>query len=363
MMIEINRNNIETWLLRYVDGELTPLEKMAVENYLVLNPDLAGELKALQQAKLPKEAVLFPFKSALLKRIQTEFSEEQLLDYIDGETDSFTTDAIREAVLDDAALLEQLNLLEQTKLPLETIEMPNKASLYRDEKQPVVVLWTRMMAAAVLLGLGILVWQLIPTNHHSTEVSSGVVAMQTPKTTDDAPALHEAQQQPLNSTEKVAQQSVVMGNEKQNLSGKNILHQALQTEDETKANANANEAALSNNTVAVQPVNVNTGTVSVPEVNALLTEKEIPNKIVPDKSVMAMKAVPTESDNTSNAREVVYRVLDTDNDEGTPVYVNGLPLNKNKVNSLLQKAGGIFHALRSQQDLAKEKLTATAKLR
>ncbi|PZX64389.1 anti-sigma factor family protein [Hydrotalea sandarakina] len=361
MMIEINRNNIETWLLRYVDGELTPLEKMAVENYLVLNPDLAGELKALQQAQLPKEAVLFPFKSALLKRIQTEFSEEQLLDYIDGETDSFTTDAIREAVLDDAALVEQLNLLEQTKLPLENIEMPNKASLYRHEKQPVVVLWTRMMAAAVLLGLGILVWLLIPTNHHSTEVSNGVVAIQTPKTTDDAPALHEAQQQPLNATEKVAQQTVVMGNEKQNLSGKNILHQAVQKEDVTKTNVD--EAVLPNNTVAIQPVNVNTGTVSVPEVNALLTEKETPNKIAPDKSVMAMKAVQAESDNTSNAKEVVYRVLDTDNDEGTPVYVNGLPLNKNKVNSLLQKAGGIFHALRSQQDLAKEKLTATAKLR
>jgi hypothetical protein len=361
MMIEINRNNIETWLLRYVDGELTPLEKMAVENYFVLNPDLAGELKALQQAQLPKEAVLFPFKSALLKRIQTEFSEEQLLDYIDGETDTFTTDAIREAVLDDAALVEQLNLLEQTKLPLENIEMPNKASLYRHEKQPVVVFWTRMMAAAVLLGLGILVWLLIPTNHHSTEVSNGVVAIQTPKTTDDAPALHEAQQQPLNATEKVEQQTVVMGNEKQNLSGKNILHQAVQKEDVTKTNVA--EAVLPNNTVAIQPVNVNTGTVSVPEVNALLTEKETPNKIAPDKSVMAMKAVQAESDNTSNAKEVVYRVLDTDNDEGTPVYVNGLPLNKNKVNSLLQKAGGIFHALRSQQDLAKEKLTATAKLR
>jgi len=361
MMIAINRNNIETWLVRYVDGELTPLEKMAVENYLVINPDLAGELKALQQAKLPNEAVLFPFKSALLKRIQTEFSEEQLLDYIDGEIDSITTDAIREAVLDDAALLEQLNLLEKTKLPLETIEMPNKASLYRHEKKPVVVLWTRMMAAAVLLGLGVLVWQLIPTNNHSTEVNSGVVAMQTPKSTNDAPALHEAQQQPLNATDKVAQQSVVMGNEKQNLSGKNILHQAVQKENETKTNVD--EAALSNHTVAVQPVNVNTGTVSMPEVNALLTKKEVPNKLVPDKSVMAMKAVPTESDNTSNAQEVVYRVLDTDNDEGTPVYVNGLPLNKNKVNSLLQKAGGIFHALRSQQDLAKEKLSATAKLR
>jgi anti-sigma factor RsiW len=133
MMIEINRKNIETCLLRHVDGELTPLEKMAVENDFVLNPDLAGELKALHQAQLPKEAVLFPFKSALLKRIQTEFSEEQLLDYIDGETDTFTTDAIREAVLDDAALVEQLNLLEQTKLPLENIEMPNKASLYRHE--------------------------------------------------------------------------------------------------------------------------------------------------------------------------------------------------------------------------------------
>jgi hypothetical protein len=360
MIIEINRNNIETWLLRYVDGELTPLEKMAVENYLVINSDLAGELKALQQAKLPKEAVLFPFKSALLKRIQTTFTEEQLLNYIDGETDSFTTDAIREAVLDDAALVEQLKLLEQTKLPVETIEMPNKASLYRHEKQPLVVLWTRMVAAAILFGLGILVWQLMPTNHHSTEANGGIVAMQTPEYTDNKPALREAQQQPLHATEKVTQQSVVMGKEKQNSTTKNILHQALQKEVEIKRDV---DKSLPNNTVAVQPVNVNTGTVSVPEVNALLTEKEVLNEPLLDKSVMAMKAVPKELNNASNAKEVVYRVLDTDNDEGTPVYVNGLPLNKNKVNSLLQKAGGIFHALRSQQELAKEKLTATAKLR
>ncbi|WP_298412857.1 hypothetical protein [Hydrotalea sp.] len=357
-MIEMNRNNIESWLMRYVDGELSAVEKMTVENYLVLNPDLAAELKALQQAKLPPEAVLYPFKSALLKRIQTQFEEAQLLDFIDGETDSFTTDAIREALSDDPALAEQVALLLSAKLPEEKIIFEDKASLYRYEKKRVVVLWKRMMAAAIFLGVGILLWQVIPEHQQKEEHPKAGMVLQQPLPKATAPVTTTAPKE-SDSAAKAVQPG-------------NRMLAAMQAPMVTpKAGAivtvnNSNETESNNALVTTNTaiIPANTGTVSVPVVTATLPANTITDVAMNAKAITA-QLINNDlgKKSTVAAQPVVYKLLDTDSDDKGSVYVNSIPINKNKVNGILQKAGGILHALRSQENGVQEKLTATAKLR
>lgn len=64
--IVITRNNYEEYLLMYVDDELTAEEKAAVDQFLLFNPDLQQELDILMQTKLPLELVPIDEKESLL---------------------------------------------------------------------------------------------------------------------------------------------------------------------------------------------------------------------------------------------------------------------------------------------------------
>ncbi|MDE3124616.1 MAG: hypothetical protein KGK14_03810 [Bacteroidota bacterium] len=354
-MIEINRNNIESWLMRYIDGELSAVEKMAVENYLVINPDLAAELTALQQAKLPEEAVLYPFKSALLKRLKTQFEESELLDFIDGEADSFTTDAIQEALLDDADLAQQINLLQQAKLPPETMVFADKASLYRQEKKPVPVLWTRMMAAAILLGLGILMWQLLP-RYTQQEADSHNLVMQPKLPANHVPTT-------VIPTEKAPMPIAAATENTHELSENTVTFRTLPVKQTAEYIVQTKET--------IQPLVIhdpivqtdNTGTVSAPPVQGTLPANNRID-IAAKTSVNKMEIADKDVDKASAAvTPVVYRLLDIDEEDKERVYINKIPINKNKITGIVQKAGGIFHTLREQENGVQEKLTATAKLR
>lgn len=361
-MMEINRNNIESWLMRYVDGELSAIERLAVENYLVLNPDLAAELKALQQAKLPPEAVLYPYKTALLKRLKTHFEEAELLNFIDGESDSHTAAAIQEAMLDDAALAEQIAVLQAAKLPDEKIVFADKAALYRHEKKPVVVLWQRMMAAAVLLAVGILLWQIAPpVQQKKLEQVKETVALQNNKPNDAAPVKAE----PL-------QLEVAMPHKKALQQNTEVLAAVKEKSTAPKTSAmqtvTNNHTTETDTTLAVEQPSmhyVNTGTVSAPATMVTMPATTIITNQAVTTNVMAAKTPENdlERNTTVAAQPVVYRLLETDNDNNGSVYINNIPINKNKVNGILQKAGGLLHTLLSQETGVQEKLTATAKLR
>ena len=65
--MELNQENYETYLLLYIDNELTAPERAAVEVFLESNPQYANEFKALQNALLAPESIAYPDKTMLYK--------------------------------------------------------------------------------------------------------------------------------------------------------------------------------------------------------------------------------------------------------------------------------------------------------
>ena len=65
--MNINRLNYENYFLLYVDGELSATEMQAVDRFAAENEDLVDELNMLLQTKLPEEPYHFENKSSLLR--------------------------------------------------------------------------------------------------------------------------------------------------------------------------------------------------------------------------------------------------------------------------------------------------------
>ena len=65
--MKLNQENYETYLLLYIDNELTAPERAAVEAFLESNPQYANEFKSLQNAILVPEAITFSDKSMLYR--------------------------------------------------------------------------------------------------------------------------------------------------------------------------------------------------------------------------------------------------------------------------------------------------------
>ena len=111
----INLSNYETWFLQYADGECSPAERLAVEQFLQLHPSLQEELNSMMEMRLEPAAISMPGKDFL------RFTE-----------------------------LEKLN--EQYRIePDLQIQFPDKSLLYREQHSRIVYLYRAIAAAAVLL--------------------------------------------------------------------------------------------------------------------------------------------------------------------------------------------------------------------
>lgn len=157
--MNINRNNYESFFLMYVDQELSAEEQRAVEAFVQAHPDLEEELHLLNSARLiPDESIQFEHKELLYRQSNPVLSaewEEKLLRYIDQELSPAETIEFEKKLATDTVLQNELAAYRQTILTTDnTIQFPDKASLYKEEKEPARVIWftwKRMAVAAVLL--------------------------------------------------------------------------------------------------------------------------------------------------------------------------------------------------------------------
>jgi anti-sigma factor RsiW len=167
--MNISRHNYEEYFILYMDNELAPAERRMVEDFVQLHPDLKEELELLQQFKLtPDTNIVFAGKEELLKGKEVSIVnlsnyEEYLLLYTDHELNPAQKAAVEQFASENLAVQKELDLLRFTRLQPESIEFPDKASLYRREEKvrALPVRWWRAAAAILILALGLsAVWMI-----------------------------------------------------------------------------------------------------------------------------------------------------------------------------------------------------------
>jgi len=322
----INRNNYEELFLLYVDGELSPQDAAAVEDFVRQNPDLGAELDVLGQTKLDIAAVAYPDRNGLYRRQHlAELAPQQqelLLLYIDGELDN--------AKIPQARAMEyrqELALLQRTKLEPEILVFPGKKSLYRRERKPVVFYLSRFAAAAVMAGLVILGAVLLKQSPQKTTL---VIARTTPVSTPVAKPDGTREQVPEPSNDVIAENG--HGVPEQGPREQGLDQPSIALSNTTPKNTPSQEIVSAVLPEKTQPiVTAGNTTAAIPEKNTPLAES----------APLITSTVATNTTSPVIIHDAVYRELNTE-DAGNSVYIGNIPVNKEKLRGLLRKAGRLF---------------------
>ena len=176
--MNINRHNYEEFFLLYVDKELSAAERKAVDVFVQENPDLQGELLALQNTVVQAEEIGLGKKDWLFMEEKISAMQENLLLYTDDELTLSEKNAIEVLLATDTSALAEWNILQQTILqPDASIVFTDKKSLYRTEGARLVVFkWRRVAAAAVLLGVGLWAGVSVYKNNFKTSTADAKLA-------------------------------------------------------------------------------------------------------------------------------------------------------------------------------------------
>ena len=212
--MNINRNNYESFFLLYIDNELSVAEKLAVDNFIQVNPDLEEEFIMLQQTVLKADEVEFGNKESLFKSAAiTGTLEETLLLHLDNELDAAAQKDITELIHTNVDVEQAWLLLQRTKLEKdESIVFDDKASLYRKERARVIPFpWLRIAAAAMFIGVATWAGVSYLNNDQPAALPGSIVKKDNPKpivqpkesTIKDEPVTTPVQPQVI--TEEIAQ--------------------------------------------------------------------------------------------------------------------------------------------------------------
>ncbi|MEI6263901.1 MAG: hypothetical protein WCP74_02285 [Sphingobacteriia bacterium] len=352
--MEINRHNYETFFLLWVDGELSSLEEDMVERFITENPDLAEELAALQETKLPlDESIVFTNKESLLKveypALSMSSYETYFLLYIDNELSAKDKADVELFVLQHPELQAEFMLLKQSKLTPEPIVFANKEVLYKKEEKekPVIYMqWRRIAVAAALIGLIFSLWMITPgssSNQTKQVLASTINANNsTVNTNKRNPVALDNNSQ---SIDEIQSNKLIAANNSR------IGKKQNQTID---FNSGAQENTLANSTVTEKmgsSITEKREEELTASTNA--TIEPIANNFQvggnPIKNSLLAQATVTEDEQPNNLiKQAVYRELDTD-ESNKSLYVGALEINKDKLRGIIRKAGTIFRS-KSKQD-------------
>lgn len=374
-MMKIDVHNYEEFLLLYIDGELNASEMQQVENFAKAYPHVQAELNALQATKLMPEEISFGHKESLFKtqtaqEITTENFKEKMLLYVDDELTATQKMEVEKFVLHHPNLQNEFTVLKQTKLPQEIIACPNKEDLYKKkDKRAVIFYLSRMVVAAVFVGLIGFAYLLITKKENGIEGSSTAKTTLPTKVNTGTVVTPKVEDSPSNSTlpqkQTITTSSIAAGinNSKQNqksstlgVEPKNIV---------PTPNVPSNNVVLQKNNPVITPkkeeedVVVNPSTTN-PFNNIIVTT---PGASIAKNNV-AEVVKSTEEANTKTAfTPTVYKQLDIENEESNTILVGNMRMNKAKVKNLFNKVGKLFgkskKAQMEEEENAKKAVAST----
>lgn len=366
----INRDNYEEFFLMYVDGELSTTDKEMVEAFAQQYPDLQEELAMLQQAVLlPEKDLVFTNKNLLFKHVGNEITttnyEEKFLLYLDDELAINEKAEVETFVLQHPQLQQDFTILQQTKLPVEVITCPNKEGLYREEKNRRVVYmrWYGMAAAAVVLGLIATVYFVSPSDKNDIELSlannAKIPATISKENVPNNPAVVEPGTPiivaPINeatallaNNKKTAKRKVAVTNAVIIVKPEDVVANAI-TKKPFKDGAvefleNPAKKTENNSDYAVTNPSTNRNTNSTAK-----------NEVIDEPSPSLPKVINALSTTNTAAQQVVYKELDTNNDDKS-LLVGSIEINKDKLRGFLRKASKLFGNKQKSDDDTKSSL-------
>ncbi len=357
-MININRHNYEEFFLLYTDRELSPADKMAVEQFVKENPDLADDFLALQQTTLPLDENILMDKSMLYRNPGEEIGlhnhTEQFLLYVDNELTVPEQEAVETFVLQHPVLQEEFVQLKQTKLPVEQILCPDKNSLYRNEseRRPVAYMrWMRMVAAAAVIGFGFFLWYMADHNNEIITDDNSLAAI-----SDKQPAAAA----PANSSSVV--ETVGGINKESNIrSGQTSVVDKQQSIATLQQSVAVNIPAVNNREewrTIPDPIIERQHTITAEEpLKPVFDTKRFAgitsNAAINETDLIktAMSPDPEETtDKIALVQQVVYKELDTETDSNNKsLLIGSVEINKDKLRGLFRKATSIFRNKRSEE--------------
>ena len=343
----INRDNCETYFLMYVDNELSATDKEIVDAFLQQNPDLQDELTTLQQAVLlPEPELIFNDKTALFKHIGNEISttnyEEKFLLFIDDELPTKDKAEVETFVLQHPRLQADFTLLQQTKLTVELIAYPNKELLYKKEEKErrVVYLGWYKMAAAVAIGLITMLYFIAPNNKNKQAFFAKNSIKQSLQILAKTNVTKHVATQQIGKAkiEKIAPKYLVENTTQVVKNTKVIkpITTTITTPSTEVVTKNFKPSALEN---LVEPITI----ISKKNIDAVVTNN-LPNRTIsnnPENDIVD-KPTAVASLTSNTAQQVVYKELDTSNDDKKSLLVGSIEINKDKLRGLLRKASTLF---------------------
>ena len=330
--MQINRDNYENFFLMYTDNELCAADRKAVEDFAAANADLQQELEILMSTVLPADEINFEDKGELLRPIPVDaILLEKLLLKADNELPEPETASLNELIATDANVKAEFALLNLAKLdPSEKIIFEDRQSLYREEKdRPVIPMFFRLAAAAVLVGFGLFFGASLLKNNKQPVETPGIASTQktnTGTTTRTAPVKKDPDPQILVAvttpaiTVRVTQKNTVVlpvtTIPDKNTAATNVKKNAANT----KNAPDNNMQPANNNIVQQQPVqnrnNLPQPVIIHNEQVPILAQVELPKKITtPDNNIIspentyAQAASLNENDKSEN--KILY--MDEDN--------------------------------------------------
>ena len=196
--MNIDINNYEEYFLLYIDNELSPQERTAVEIFLAGNEEQRKEFKMLKSTiSEPEREISLSDKTFLFRKeakwINEENYEEIFVLYHDEELTGDQRLETERFLHAHPELATEFALLGKVKLEPETdLVFKDKKSLYRKEKEGKVIpiiMW-RSLAAAVFLGFGLWLFVNQGSKHslqdplvahlNQSEISTKAVIVKTP---------------------------------------------------------------------------------------------------------------------------------------------------------------------------------------
>ncbi len=310
--MQINRHNYEEFFLLYVDKELSAADRKAVDVFVQQNPDLQIELVLLQQTVLKADDIVLNKKDWLYMEEDITALQEDLLLYTDNELSPADKSAMEILLATDKTAGAELKILEQIKFKPDTsVVFPDKQSLYRKEKGRVVgIIWGRVAAAAVLVGISLWTAVSVYQNNFKTTTSPQELAKQ-----NNTDSQQTKKGLPVNSTAVIP----VPGNSPITANSATTSSKSINTEKNNKK-INSNSTELLPGNVAVQKNNAKQPGNNLPDPSfEKINNKESNEKVIAD-------VIPSNNNNSRvSGNNVVVKNLQNENTMNTLVNNNSKP--------------------------------------